>query len=91
MRFFELLNWQHVVLYVFPTLVFMVVFGIGLAFSYFKTKNSEERLKRTYYIFPEGIVDRNAPFPLVMLLIIIGTVLWAVFYILGYGLLGVKI
>jgi hypothetical protein len=41
--------------------------------------------------YPGGIEGRNAPFPLVLILIILGTVLWAYFYILVTGLLGVKI
>ena len=64
---------------------------MGLAFSHLKTDRSGERLKRVIYTFPGGIGDRNAPFPWVMLLIIVGTVLWVVGYILGVGLLEVKI
>ena len=40
--------------------------------------------------FPR-IEDRQAPFPLALLLIIAGTVVWAFFYILVIGLWGVKI
>ena len=43
MRFFELLNFQHTMAWLFPTLVFMVVFGVGLAFSHLHGKNSEAR------------------------------------------------
>ena len=75
----------------FSTLIFMIVFGIGLGFSYFRSKNSEERKERIINRYPEGIEDKNAPFPLAMLLIIVGTVIWWFFYILLHGLLGVKI
>ena len=91
MRFYTLLNFQHVVLYIFPTLIFIVVFGIGLAFSHFYSKDSEARKKEIYHRYPAGIEDREAPFPLVMTLIIAGTVLWAFFYIWETGILGVKI
>jgi hypothetical protein len=91
MRFFDLLNFQHIVLYVLPTLIFMVVFGLALAYAHFRRKDSEERQKAIYYTFAEGIQDRNAPFPLALTLIILGTVLWAFFYILGIGVLAVKI
>jgi amino acid permease len=91
MRFFSLLNFQHVMGWLFPTLIFIVVFGVGLGYMHFRTKDSAERLKKITYTFPEGIEDRNAPFPLVMLLILAGAALWEFFYILGTGLLGVKI
>jgi hypothetical protein len=91
MRFFELLNNQHVIGYIFPTLIFMVLFWVGLAFMHFHTRRSEARKSEIIYRFPTGIEDRDAPFPLVMILIIVGTVLWMFFYILVHGLLGVNI
>lgn len=91
MRFFELLNNQHVIGYVFPTLLFMLIFWVGLAGSHFHTRRSASRKNDIIYRFPTGIEDRNAPFPLMMILIIVGTVLWMFFYLLLHGLLGVKI
>ncbi len=91
MRFFELLNFQHVMGYIFPTLVFMLVFFAGLGYRHFHTRDAEERKKRITYRFPDGIEDRDAPFPLIMVLTIAGTVLWAFFYILMHGVLKVKI
>lgn len=91
MRFFELLNFQHVVLYIFPTLIFILVFAAGLGFVHFNTRHSENRKNRIIYRFPDDIEDRNAPYPLVMILIIAGTLLWMAAYILLTGLLGVKI
>jgi hypothetical protein len=91
MRFYTLLNFQHVVAYIFPTLIFITVFGVGLAFSHFYSRDSETRKKTIYHRYPDGIEDREAPFPLVMTLIIVGTALWAFFYIWETGTLGVKI
>lgn len=91
MRLFALSNFQDIMLYLFPTLIFMVLFGVGLAFSKFRGPNNERREKEIIYRYPAGIEDRNAPFPLIMTLTIAGTVLWAFFYILMHGLLGVKI
>jgi hypothetical protein len=91
MRFFELLNFQHVMGYIFPTLIFMVVFGVGLAFSHLHTKNAEQRKTEIVGRFADSIEDRNAPYPLVMMLIIAGAVIWGFFYILMHGLLEVKI
>lgn len=91
MRYFHLLNFQHVILYVFPTLIFIVLFGVGLAFMHLKSEDAQERKKKIIYRFPEGIEDRNAPFPLFMTLTIAGTIIWVLLYILGTGLFGVKI
>ena len=91
MRFFELLNFQHVILYVFPTIVFVIVFGLGLKYAHFKTARSQERMTGITGRYPEEIEERNAPFPVVLILIIAGTLAWAFFYILMHGLLEVKI
>ena len=91
MRLFGLLNFQHIILYLFPTLIFMIVFGLALRFSHLQQEDAEKRKKTIIYRFSDGIEDRNAPFPLAMILIIAGTLIWVFFYILGTGLLGVKI
>ncbi|MGD8366170.1 MAG: hypothetical protein PVG78_00900 [Desulfobacterales bacterium] len=91
MHYFPLRNLQDVFLYLFPTLIFLIIFGLFLGYTHFHTKNSDKRLKEILYRFPGGIEDRNAPFPLAMTLTIVGTVVWAFFYILFHGLLGVKI
>jgi hypothetical protein len=91
MRLFDLLSFQHIVLYLFPALIFIVLLGLSLAYSHFHVGDSESRKTKVIYRFPEGIDDRDAPFPLALVLIIIGTLLWMFFYILGSGLLGVQI
>jgi len=91
MRFFHLLNYEHVMGLIFSALLFMVVFGLALKFSHFKSGDDEERKKKIVNRYPDGIEDRDAPFPLSMTLIIAGTVLWVFFYILGTGLLEVII
>ncbi len=91
MRFFELLNFQDVVLYLLPAFIFLFVFGTALAYSHFNTKDTEARQEKIYGQYVEGFETRNAPFPLSLILIIIGTVVWAFLYTLIVGLLGVKI
>ena len=91
MRFFSLLNNQHVFLYIFPTLVFMVLLGLALGYTHFSQKNSEDRMIRIHRKYPEEIEERDAPFPLMLILIIVGTFIWGLCYILGHGLMGVKI
>ena len=91
MRFFELLNNQHILIYLIPSLLFMIVFGVSLAFSHFYSPQAEERKLRIIKRYIDDIEDRDAPFPFGMFLIILGTVLWALFYILGYGIFKVVI
>ena len=91
MRYYDLLNFQHIVLYLFPALIFILLFGLGLAYAHLRGDHSEERFNKIQHVFPTGIQERRGPFPAVLLLIILGIVMWAFFYILGYGLLGVKL
>ena len=91
MRYFTLLGLQDVILYLVPTLVFIVIFGIALGYTHFHGKDIEGRKARIYTRFAEDIDDRKAPFPLAMTLIIIGTIVWMVGYILFTGWFGVKI
>lgn len=91
MRFFSLLNNQHVFLYIFPTLVFIVLLGLALGYTHFSGKNSMHRMVEIHRKYPEEIEERDAPFPLVLILIIIGTFIWGFCYILAHGIMGVKI
>jgi hypothetical protein len=91
MRLFDLLNFQDVIAYVFPTLIFILIFGLALAYSHLESDDAEKRKQKIIYRYPGGIEDRDAPFPLAMTLIIAGTLIWVFFYILLTGLLGVKI
>jgi hypothetical protein len=91
MRFFEVLNIQHFVLYLLPALAFILIFAAGLGYAHWSRKDSAERLTRIIERYPGGIEGRNAPFPLVLTLIVAGTVLWCLLYIILTGVLGVRI
>jgi Na+/H+ antiporter NhaC len=91
MRIFEALNEQHMVMYLFPALVFILIFAAGLGFFYIRHRDSEERQSRIVESFAEKIEGRNAPFPLALALIIAGTVVWCLLYILYTATLKVKI
>jgi hypothetical protein len=91
MRYFELVNLQHFVLYLLPAWAFILVFAAGLSFAHFRTKNSDKKLSKIIEEYPGGIEGRNAPFPLILYMIIAGTVLWVLAYILFIGLLGIKL
>jgi hypothetical protein len=91
MRIYALLNFQDVMGYLFPVLLFMVVFGVGLAYTHLHTQDAQKRKDEIIKRYADGIEDRNAPYPLVMMLIIAGAVTWGFFYILMHGVLRVKI
>jgi hypothetical protein len=91
MRIFEVLNIQHFVMYLFPTLAFIVIFAAGLGYLHIRRRASEDRLTRIIEKYPGGIEGRNAPFPQMLTLTIAGTVVWCLLYILLTGLLKVKI
>lgn len=75
----------------FPTLAFILIFAAGLGYVHLRRRASEDRLTRIIEEYPGGIEGRNAPFPLVLTLIIAGTVAWSLLYIVLTGLLKVKI
>ena len=91
MRYFEVLGIQHFVMYLFPTIAFVALFMIALGYYHIKRKDSAERESRIIERFPEGIEGRNAPFPLIAYLVLYGTIIWVIAYILLIGLLEVKI
>ena len=86
MRFFNLLNIQHLVLAVLPALLCVVLVGIALSFSHFRGKDSQERQRRVTGPIRRALKKEMAPFPLFLFLVILGTVLWGFGYILMVGL-----
>ncbi len=86
MRYFEFLGIQHVIMYVFPAIILVFLFAIGLGFYHFRTKDAAERESRIIEEFPDGIQGRNAPFPAIAYLTIIGTIIWVLGYILTIGI-----
>ena len=91
MRYFEVLGTQHFVMYLFPAIAFIALFMIGLGFYHIKRKDSADRESRVIERFPEGIEGRNAPFPIIAYLVLYGTIIWVIAYILLIGLLEVRI
>ena len=91
MRYFEVLGIQHFFMYLFPAIATIALFVIGLGFYHIHRKDSAEREARIIERYPGGIEGRNAPFPILAYLIIIGTIIWVLAYILLVGGLKVKI
>ena len=91
MRYFEVLSLQHFFMYLFPAIAFIALFIIGLGFYHFNRKDSAERESRIIERYPGGIEGRNAPFPLLAYLVVFGTIIWVLAYIVLIGVLKVKI
>jgi hypothetical protein len=91
MRYFEVLGIQHFFMYLFPAIAFIALFIIGLGFYHIQRKDSAERESRVIERFPEGIEGRNAPFPIIAYLVLSGTIIWVIAYIVLIGVLEVKI
>ncbi len=91
MHFFELRNFQHFVLYLFPALLSIIVLAVALARTHFNHGDADKRMTEIHATYVDGIQEREAPFPLVLILILAGTVVWAFLYIILYGVLEVKI
>ncbi len=91
MRIFDVLNLQHFVLYLFPALAFVLLFALALGFHHLDRPGAEERRERIIERYPGGIEGRNAPFPFALVLIVAGTVLWSLLYIVGIGVGKVRI
>ena len=85
MRFFELLNTQQVIALVIIAIIFLILFGVAL--SVFPLSGPKNRTASIQAIqqFADGIQKGNGPFPLIIALLLGGTILWALFYILFYG------
>ena len=91
MHYFELRNFQHFMAYLFPTLLFVVLLAVGLGRMHFKDRDAESKMQKIIHRYPGGIEERNESFPLILILIIAGTVLWGFLYIILYGVLEVRI
>ncbi|MHC1743668.1 MAG: cytochrome c oxidase subunit II transmembrane domain-containing protein [Syntrophobacteraceae bacterium] len=91
MRYFQLLNIQHYVLFVCTAIITVVLLALALGYTHFRARDSEERQTKIIHTYPSEIEERDAPFPLFLALVILGTVLWGIGYIVAHGLYGVKI
>lgn len=85
MRFFELLNFQHAIGSLLVPLIFLIIFGVGISFTPLFNSSGDKGEDDTHE-FNDNIKEGNKPFPLIMALTISGTIAWAIFYILYYGL-----
>jgi hypothetical protein len=85
MRYFELLNIQQVAALVISAVIFLILFAVTLWVLPLSGPRARALNIKPIQQFADGIQKGNGPFPLIIALIIAGTILWALFYILFYG------
>jgi len=69
----------------------MILLYLGLSHSHFTGKNAEERKRKIVHRYPADLESRNSPFPLILLLIIAGFLIWTMCYTLLIGTFEVQI
>lgn len=84
MRFFDLLDIRHLMLTISLGVVGAIVIYLGFQ-SYFFSHRKEEEGEED---FPEGIRIQNHTIPPLIMFVIIGFFIWAVFYVILIGLFG---
>ena len=84
MRFFSLLDFRYYILAIFLGLITVLVLYLS-----FKRTSSEAEDDRSDMIeFPEGLSSAGHPIPPILLFVYIGFVLWAIIYVIFFGILG---
>jgi len=86
MRFFDLLDLQYLVLAIFLGLITVVLIYLGLQSYVFSRKGKEEEAVEEE--FPGGIQVQNHRVPPFLIFVVIGFFLWAIAYVVLYGLRG---
>ncbi len=85
MRYFELLHIQQVAALIICAVIFLILFGVTLWVLPLSGPRDRALNIKPVQQFADGIEKGDGPFPLILALIIAGTILWALFYILFYG------
>ena len=92
MRYFQLLNNQQVIVLILVAVIFMILFAVALAFTpLIHSKDKDESNTAPLHQFIDDIEEGDHSFPLINALLVLGVVLWALFYILYHGFSGVNI
>ncbi len=86
MRFFDLLDLQYLVLAIFLGLVAVVLVYLGFqSYAFSRRGREDEKIEEE---FPGGIQVQNHPIPPFLIFVVIGFFIWAVIYVVMYGLRG---
>ncbi len=84
MRFFSLLDFRYYVLAIFLGVIAALVLYVS-----FKRTSSEAEDDRSDLIeFPEGLSSAKHPIPPILFFVYVGVVIWAIIYVIFFGILG---
>ncbi len=85
MRFFDLLDFQYLVLAIFLGLI--SVFVIYLAFGGYRSRRgmAEKEVTEEY---PEGLGSGDNPIPPFLIFLYLAVLIWIIFYVFLFGLRG---
>ena len=87
MRLFALLDAQHLILGIFLGVICAILIYLGfLSARYAKPRNREEEKRESGY--PDGLEIGNNPLPPLLLFLLVGFVIWFIFYVIFFGLQG---
>ncbi|HSR10950.1 MAG TPA: hypothetical protein VLS90_05860 [Thermodesulfobacteriota bacterium] len=87
MRFFWVLDYQHFVLGAALGIVSAILVYLTFRFYYY-TKERGDELMEQKFDYPDEIHGVNHPSPPHVTFVIIGFIVWAIFYILIFGIYG---
>jgi len=84
LRFFSLLDFRYYVLAICLGLTTVLVLYLS-----FRRTSEEGKDDRSDLIeFPEGLSSARHPIPSILLFVYIGFVIWAIIYVIFFGILG---
>jgi hypothetical protein len=86
-RFFTVLDFQHLMLALFLGLVAALVIYLGLRSGRYRGRRGTE-LPPSESGYPDGIEARDNPVPPVLIFIYLGFAVWFIFYVIFFGLKG---
>jgi hypothetical protein len=86
MRYFPLFDFQMVVLLSFFGLTILLLLYIAL--GKFVASTGQKKGEGEKDEFPEGIRTTRKPFPVILVLIYLGYILWAISYVVVIGIRG---
>jgi len=84
LRFFSLLDFRYYVLAIFLGLITALV----LYLSFRRTSEEGEDERSDLIEFPEGLSSAKHSIPSILLFVYLGFVIWAIIYVIFFGILG---
>lgn len=85
MRFFPVLDFQHLILALFLGLVAALVIYLGFLSGRYAGRRGAE-LPPSESGYPDGIEARDNPVPPVLIFLYLGFLVWFIFYVIFFGL-----